>query len=108
MTNFDISKCTFNTEKTDDPKLVVYLTWMWKPGYDPSGRGYFSLRAISLTKEHARYAKESAKIDYPNCKVHVEESIAEHLFGESFGNFHRADGDEPPNGWEGANIEEED
>lgn len=92
----------------EDGLLVVWLVWVWMPkGYHDSKQGFFQLRSVSLTKGHANYAKNTAKNDHPSWKVLVEESRAEHLFGESFGNFDRQDGDEPPDGYEGVDLGEE-
>ena len=81
-----------------DDLLVVYLVWVWHPS------GWFSLRSVSLTPRHALYAKQSAKSENARCKVLVEETTAEHMFGLSLG---KASGMEPPDGYEGLSMEPE-
>jgi len=81
--------------------LIVYLVWAWKKTRE-SDVGLYQLRAVSLTKRHAGYAKAVAKAD--GCKVVVEQSWAEHLYGLSM--LGVQSGEEPPDGYEGIELGE--
>ena len=62
--------------EVEDGLLTIYLVW----SFDPV-RGGHALESVSLSEDHARYAKACA--EGIGKKVMIEPRYAEHLFGGS-------------------------